>query len=150
MIRPARATDQAFIASTWTRSVCSSHHVPGVSSKGHAYQRHIGSTIWQKVSAGVDAVMDRRDSKALVVCKPHDENALIGWIVYADVRGVPVVHYCYVRNSERDRGFAAAMLVHIGVTRNTAVVCTSLGPSSGDMRSRYKAASYMPLEEFLR
>lgn len=150
MIRPARSTDQAFIASTWTRSLCSTHKVPGVSSRGHAYQRHVGSAMWLKVSQQVDAVMDRRDSKALVICKPHDENALLGYVVYADVRGVPVAHYIYLRRDERERGFAADLLRAIGVHHGTAVVCTSLGPSSQMMRSRYKAASYMPLEEFLR
>lgn len=150
MIRPARATDQAFIASTWTRSICSTHKVSGVSSRGHAYQRHVGSAMWLKVSAHVDAVMDRRDSKALVVCKPSDENALLGYVVYTDVRGVPVVHYAYLRRDERERGHAADLLRAIGVHHGTAVVCTSLGPSSQVMRLRYRAASYLPLEEFLR
>ena len=149
MIRPARATDQAFIASTWTRSICSTHKVPGVSSKGHAYQRHIGSAMWNKVSQQVDAVMDRSDSKALVLCRPDDQNALLGYVVYAEVRGVPVVHYTYLRRDERERGLAADLLRAIGVHHGTAVVCTSLGPSSQMMRSRYKAASYMPLSEFL-
>lgn len=149
MIRPARPADQAFIASTWTRSICSTHKVAGVSSRGHAYQRHVGSAMWTKVSAQVDAVMDRRDSKALVVCKQNDENALLGWVCYAEVRSVPVCHYLYLRRDERERGFAADLLRAIGVHHGTAVVCTSLGPSSQIMRSRYKAASFLPLEEFL-
>ena len=149
MIRPARPADQAFIASTWTRSICSTHKVPGVSSHGHAYQRHVGSAMWTKVSAQVDAVMDRRDSKALVVCRPSDENALLGWVCYAHVRDVPLIHYVYLRRDERERGHAADLLRAIGVHHGTAVVCTSLGPSSQMMRSRYKAASFLPLDEFL-
>lgn len=155
MIRLARATDQAFIASTWTRSICSTHKVPGASTRGHAYQRHVGSAMWTKVSGQVDAVMDRPDSRAIVTCHPFEQDRIIGWIVYVDGASVPIVHYAYVRarddagTDQRGRGFAAKMLEHIGVLPLTPVVCTSLGPSSAMMRARYRAASYMPLEEFL-
>lgn len=150
MIRVARPTDQPYIASTWTRSLCSTHRVPGVSARGHAYQRHVGSTMWNKVSGQVDAVMDRADSRAIVWCKPHDRDVICGWAVYAEGPGVPLVHYVYCRKDERGRGIGALLLRHIGVALDTAVVCTSLGPSSQAMRSKYKAAAHMPLEEFLR
>lgn len=149
MIRSARPTDQAYIASTWTRSICSTHKVAGVSSKNHAVQRHIGSAMWDHVSKQVDAVMDRSDSRALVVCKAHDHDAILGWIVYAEGAGAPLVHYLYTRSEHRGRQFGAELLHRIGVGLSTAVVCTSLGPSSQAMRSRYKAAVYMPIEQFL-
>lgn len=159
MIRPARPSDQAFIASTWTRSICSTHKVPGASTRGHAYQRHIGSSMWERVSKQVDAVMDRSDSRAIVTCHPTLQDNILGWAVYVDGPSVPTVHYCYVRKEWRDStlrdegrgecGFARGMLEYIGCTVRGPVVCTSLGPSSAAMMRRYKAASHMSLEEFL-
>lgn len=156
MIRHANSGDQAFIAATWTRSLCSTHRVPGVSSRGHARQRHVGSAMWVKVSQQVDAVMDRPDSRAIVTCHPINRDRIIGWALYVEGPSVPTVHYLYVRDHDdageslRNRGFAAAMLERIGVSHHAPVVCTSLGPSSKAMRSRYKAAVHLPLEEFLR
>jgi len=153
MIRTARVTDQAFIASTWTRSVCSMNHVPGKTSlrfgQGHAHARHVGSELWTQVSAEVDAVMDRSDSRALVACRAHDHESITAWLVYAEGAGAPLVHYIYARKSERGNGIAAELLHRIGVGQSTAVVCTSIGPSSDRMRSRYHASVYMPLAEFL-
>lgn len=159
MIRSAAPGDQAFIASTWTKSVCSMNRVPGRTSerfgRGHAIQRHIGSDLWQRTSALVDAVLDRRDSRAVVLCHAVDRSRIVGWCLYVDGPAVPVVHYLYVRDHDdvgeklRGRGYAAEMLEHIGVSRQAPVVCTSVGPSSADMRARYPLSQHLPLDTFL-
>jgi len=154
MIRNARPTDQAYIASTWTRSVCSMNKVPGKTSlrfgHGHAQQRHMGSQLWERVSKEVDAVLDRPDSRSLVLCKAHDHDIICAWIVFAEGWGAPLVHYAYTRKDDRGNGHSAELLHRIGVGRSTAVVCTSIGPSSESMRSRYPASTYLPLAEFLK
>lgn len=152
MIRPASPADQAYIASTWTRSVLSA--TPGA-RPGHTSRRHMRQTEWDRVSKEVDAVMDRPDSRAIVTCHPIQRDRIVGWLAYVAGAPVPIIHYVYVRHEDpaggeqRGRGFAGAMLAHIGVTHSTAVVCTSLGPSSAMMRGRYKAAEHLPLDQFL-
>lgn len=159
MIRPAVAGDQAYIASTWTRSICSMHKVPGKTSsrfgKGHALQRHVGSQLWERTSKLIDEVMERADSRAIVVCHPVDRSRIVAWLAYVDGTPVPTIHYLYTRNADgagegqRGRGFATEMLMHIGVTRHVPVVCTSQGPSSDEMRARYPLSQHLPLEQFL-
>lgn len=154
MIRAVRPTDQAFIAATWTRSVCSMNHLPGKTSgrfgHGHAMARHAGSALWERVSKEIDAVMDRSDSRGIVCCRAHDHDAITAWMVYAEGAGAPLVHYVYCRERERGNGLGAELLHHIGVGMSTAVVCTSLGPSSERMRSRYPASVHLPLADYLK
>ena len=63
---------------------------------------------------------------------------------------MPVVHYIYIRKDERQRGIAGALLRHIGVQHDAAVVCTSDGPSGMQLRKRYPCAVHVPLAEFLK
>lgn len=145
MIRPPTPRDQSYIASTWTRSLLSQH----ASDRDPAMRTHA------QISALIDATMDRKDTRAVVRCSPHDRDAILGWVLYCDAPGVPVVHYAYCRRSGSDgllrgQGIATEMLHHIGVRHDEGVVCTSLGPSSRDLRARYRGASYLPLSEFLK
>lgn len=159
MIRSAVGGDQAYIASTWTRSICSMHKVPGKTSarfgRGHAMQRHAGSALWEHTSKLVDAVMDRADSRALVLCHPIDRSRIVAWALYVDGTPVPTIHYLYTRSADtageeqRRRGFATELLERIGVSRRAPVVCTSRGPSSDEMRARYPLSQHLPLEQFL-
>jgi hypothetical protein len=153
MIRPAVATDQAYIAKTWAKSVCSMTSVPGKTSlrfgHGHALKRHLGSDLWEATNKQIDAVMDREDSRAIVLCSAHDRNAITAYLVYAVDAGAPLVHYLYCRDAGRGSGAGAELLHHIGVARSTAVVCTSVGPSSEEMRARYARSTYLPLADFL-
>lgn len=130
------------------------NHVPGKTSArfghGHAQQRHVGSTLWTETSAQVDAVMDRGDSRCLVVCRAHDQNAITAWLVYAEGFGAPVVHYLYARSKERGKQLGAELLHSIGVGMSTAVVCTSVGPSSERIRTMYPASAHLPLADFLK
>ncbi len=136
MIRGPRRTDQAFIAATWVRSLS------GVANRRLGFR---GGEIGRQV----DAVLDRSDTRALIRYAPGDMDRILGYIVYCEGAGVPVLHYCYTRKEYRGRGIASELLAACGVTHTGAVVCTSLGPDSQRMRSRYKGAAYMPLTEFL-
>jgi hypothetical protein len=140
MIRPPLPTDQGYIASTWARSVLSTH----------AHQRHFSSRTGEQVGKQIDAVLDRPDTRGLVVCSDRDRDHILAWLLYCDGPSTPVVFYLYTRRDDRGVGHAAALLSRIGVTRQKGVVCTSLGPSSESMRGRFKASVYVPLQEFLK
>lgn len=148
VLRNAVASDQGYVGATWTRSLLSQH----------VSERHPEMRTWPEISKAIDAVMERPETRVLVCCAQHDRRMILAWICYAVGVGAPVVHYLYVRQTAqmpngpqamRGRGISHALLKHLGVERTTAVVCTSLGPSSRDMRSRYLASSYLPLTEYL-
>ena len=139
MIRGPRPTDQGYIASTWTRSMLSTH----------ASQRHMRSRTGQQISQQIDAVLDRPDTRAWLCVRDAEPDVIRGWIVYVDGPATPTIHYVYTRRDDRGTGVAAALLAKLGITRTTGVVCTSYGPSSESMRGRYKASVHYPLNEFL-
>lgn len=136
LIRGPRATDQSYLAATWVRSL-----------SGIANRRlgHRGG----EVGRAVDQVFDRSDTRALLRYAPGDRDRILGYVVYVEGAGVPVVHYLYTRRDYRARGIASELLRAIGVGHVGSVVCTSLGPDSERMRRRYQASAYMPLLEFL-
>ena len=146
LIRDPRATDQAYIAATWARSLLSTH----------ASQRHGSARTPRQIGPQIDAVLDRGDTRALVAAIDRDSDYIVGYVVYVDGPAVRVVHYLYTRDHDREgralrgQGVAGALLARIGVDRRRAVVCTSDGPSSESMRGRYKASVHVPLADFLR
>jgi hypothetical protein len=146
MIRAPRPSDQGFIAATWSRSMLSSH----------VSQRHLRSRTGQQISAQIDRVLDRPDTRALVCCPDAAIDTIYGWLLYVEGPRTPVVHYAYSRHRSSDgtllrgRGIMSALLAEIGVTRNSPVVCTSNGPASEVIRGIFKASVFMPLDEFLK
>jgi hypothetical protein len=137
MIRGPRQTDQSYLASTWVRSLS------GVA--GRRLGRRGG-----EIGLAVDAVFDRSDTRALIRHAAGDKDRILGYVVYCEGAGVPVVHYLYARLDDREKGIASELLSAVGVKRDGSVVCTSLGPDSQRLRGRYKGAVYMPLQEFLK
>lgn len=116
----------------------------------HAHQRHFRSRTGQQIGKQIDQVMDRPDTRALLVVRDGDQNYIVSWVLYCDGPKVPVVYYLYTRRDNRGEGHAAALLERLGVDRIKAVVCTSHGPSSESMRGRYKASVHVPLVDFLK
>jgi hypothetical protein len=141
VIREPRRTDQGYIASTWAKSILRGTH---------AWERHGTARTGHQIHALIDRVLDRKDTRALVRVKANDQDVILGWVLYVDGPGVPVVHYCYSRADERERGVAGELLHRVGVRRDGGVVCTSDGPASTMMRRLYPAAVHMPLAEFLK
>lgn len=137
LIRAPRPSDQAYIASTWARN-----------ASGVGFRAFTPGA--KQLGTNIDRVLDAPTTRAVVRHAERDANRILGYCVYADAPGVVVVHYVYVRREARERGLAAELLKALGVSRDTPVVCTSLGPDSRLLRGAYKAAAYMPLEEFLR
>lgn len=142
-LREPRATDQSYIASTWVRSIA---------GRG---DRPLGPR-YGDLGRQVDAVMDRAETRALIRHAAHDKDAILGYVVFAEGVGVPLVHFCYVRMKHdghdlRGSGIATALLSAIRVVRDKPAVCTSI--TTGDsryLRDAYKLVVPMPLKEFLR
>jgi GNAT superfamily N-acetyltransferase len=137
VIRGPRKSDQSFLAATWVRNLSG------------AANRRLGPHGGE-IGRQVDAVFDRDDTRALIRYAAGDMDHILGYVVYVEGAGVPVVHYLYTRKDNRARGVASELLRAAGVKRDSAVVCTSLGPDSMRMRSRYKGAVHMPLNDFLK
>lgn len=146
--RGAIKSDQPYVGATWTRSML----VP------HITERAAGLRTWPEISAAIDRTMDRPETRVLVCCARHDRRSILGWCCFADA-GALVVHYLYVRETmdfqagwralRSNAALGAQLLEQIGVRPTTPVVCTSIGPSSRDMRERYPASSHLPLTEYL-
>lgn len=137
MIRGPRRADQAYLASTWVRSLSGVAH------------RRLGQR-GAEIGRAVDQVFDRSDTRALIRHAAGDVDRILGYVVFVEGAGVPVIHYLYCRDQKRNQGIATELLTACGVTKGGSVVCTSLGPDSQRMRGRYKGAVYMPLAEFLQ
>lgn len=137
MIRGPRKSDQSYLAATWVRSLA------GVASRRLG---HRGGEIGR----AVDSVFDRGDTRALIRHAAGDPDRILGYVVFVEGAGVPVVHYLYTREKQRGRGIASELLAACGVKKAGSVVCTSLGPDSQRMRGRYLGAVHMPLADFLK
>lgn len=175
VIRPPRPEDQAYISATWARSLMSA------ARGGHAMRRHgsprapaanqrlLGGPSpvsyasyaerLQTLGGRIDAVLDRSDTRALVAVRPGagpgTRDFIVGWVIYCDAAGLPIVHYAYTRDHAADgrplrgTGIAGAMFARIGIARTSPVACTSDGPSSEALRGHFRASTYYPLEDFL-
>jgi len=147
MIRPPLPSDQGYIAATWFKSVM---------SMSHFRQRHLSTGEGRALNAQIDAVLDRPDTRGVLLVKDSNHDYIIGWLVYVDGPTVPVVHYLYCREYDdkghrlRGNRVSEVLLAKIGVDHSKSVVCTSYGPASRSMRSRYKQSVHLPLEEFLK
>lgn len=136
MIRGPRSSDQAYLASTWVRSMTGVAHRK-LGPNGGALGRQI------------DSVFDRADTRALIRHAPGDMDRIYGWIVHVEGPGVPVIHYCYVRKEYRGKGIATQLLTAIGVKPDVACVYTCSGPDARKLLTVYPLATLLPLVEFL-
>lgn len=139
LIRGPRHTDQGYIASTWCKQMTDRYR----HNRTEQHQHRV------RVGLLLDRVFDRADTRALVRVTPGDSDRILGWVVYVHGAGVPVVHFCYVRKEERGKGHGAEILRAVGVEPSTSCVYTCIGPSTARMLHTYRAATHLPLEEFL-
>jgi GNAT superfamily N-acetyltransferase len=137
LVRGPRKRDQSYVASTWCKQMGA---VDKVNSRGPRYGL-LGNQI--------DRVLEREDTRALIRHAPGDADGIYGYVVFAEGVGVPLVHFVYVRNEHRGKGYGSELLKSVGVEALTAFVWTCRGPSAPWMVGKYKAASHMPLSEFL-
>lgn len=56
--------------------------------------------------------------KTLVACGDKDAGEIYGYIVYEQVEGLLVIHYCYVKHTFRSMGMARELMVEAGHKRS--------------------------------
>jgi GNAT superfamily N-acetyltransferase len=137
LLRGPRRADQSFIAATWVKQMAS-----------HDRRQAVGPR-YGKLGRAVDLVLDRSDTRALVRHRAGDPDGILGWVVYVEGAGVPLVHFAYVRKEHRGQGYGAELLRAVGIEPTTACVYTCIGPTTSRLLHRYRAANYLPLEDFL-
>lgn len=131
-IRPARSDDQAYIASTWWRSMLGGRRAPR--------QR-------RRINAQIDRILDDTTTRALVTL---DRDRIIGWLVFASAPSMRVLHYVYVRDDERGRGVARRMADAAWPGSDARMVLTMKGPDTKSYVATKRSCLYVPIEEFFR
>jgi GNAT superfamily N-acetyltransferase len=132
VIRSPRATDQSFVAATWTRTM------QRVRGEGRA----IGKLV--------DRVLERADTRCLVLSPAHDPDRIHAWIVYAEGPKVPLVHYVFTRPEHRRKGYARELLARAGVRIDAASVFTQQSRDTVKLTTAFPMAAHLPLPEFLK
>lgn len=110
---------------------------------------YVSGPHWGAAGKHVDLVLERPDTRALILHPAGDPRRILGWLLYADVRAVPTVHFVYVRAGERERGYAAGLLRSIGVKQEEPSVYTCHGPGERLLLRRFRLATFYPLYMFL-
>lgn len=137
-IRGPTPEDKGYVSDGWLRQMA---------DVDRDYSR---GARWGQAGRHVDIVLDRPDTRALIVHAGGDPGRILAWVVYAEGPTVPVIHFAYTRKEERGKGYAKALLARAGVvTQDTALVYTCRGPSERLLLRAYKAASYHALYRFL-
>lgn len=137
MIRGPRRSDQGYVASTLVRSMSGCANRP-LGEKGGALGRL------------VDQVLERDDARILLRHAPGDSDRILGYVMHIAGPGVPCIVYCYVRNEHRGKGYATELLTAAGCRKTESLVYLCKGPSTRQMVTAYPAATYLPLEQFLK
>lgn len=138
VLRRPRPTDQGYVASTWVRS-----------ATAIGWRPVSGAKAGREMSRLVARVLERRDTRVLVAAAASDLDRVVGWVAHVAEVPVPLVHYVYVRQSERRAGVCRRLLEHVGVRRDRAAAWTCEGPALDVLRAQYPAAVHLPLKEFL-
>ena len=120
MIRAARPTDQAFVASSWSLSMTRSN------------RRNKDSAAYRML---VDSTLDHPSVRVAIACDPDDTDRIIGWLVYTQIASMLILHYAFVREKERRKGIARAMVDFANVPTATQVVYTFEGPSTNKLKA---------------
>lgn len=135
VIRPVRASDQAYIASTLWRSILGNNRAP---------------SRRRRLNEQIDRVLDDKTTRALVASDPVDSDRILGYLVFAAAPHMRVVHYAYVRDEERGRGIARRLVSAAWPGSDARFVFTLRGPKTASFLADHKNATIIPLEEFLR
>lgn len=139
-IRPPDAADQGFITSTWLRSMRRAREYRG-------WSRH---RFFDTLGGLVDRVLDHPATRALAAVDLADNWTLRGWLLYTPIsRRAIAVHYVYVPNRERGKGYARALIKEAGISPETRIIHTCHSPVARSLATRYKS-TYVALQEFLK
>ncbi len=137
MIRGPRKTDQGYVASTLVRSMSGCANRP-LGEKGGALGRL------------VDQVLERDDARIMLRHAAGDQDRILGYVMHIAGPGVPCIVYAYVRAEHRGKGIATELLTAAGCKKTEPLVYMLKGPGARQLVTAYPAATYMPLEQFLK
>ncbi len=140
VLREVVAADAPFMAHSFLNSYRRARRNKRTPSS--VYFRH-HRALW-------DRLMARGDSRALIACAPEDASHVSGWVVYADLEGVPVVHYVYTKHNYRELGIAAGLLAAAGAVRGSEAVFTCATQPWKALAARVLGrAHFVALEEWI-
>lgn len=131
-VRTARAGDQAYVASTWLRSL--------TNGRPSARDDELRTTI--------DRVLDHKATRILVACERKQEAKLYGWLAHVPLESRALVHYLYVREPLRGRGIARALADRAELLTGKPLVYTMRGPAATPLLLKFPAV-HMKLDEVL-
>lgn len=124
-IRPATEDDQGFVASTF-----------------RAQLRHNGDRI-------VNRVLDHPTTRVLLAVEPETPRTILGWLCYALLPGVRVLHFAYTRKPMRRRGIQSALVRTAWPSGRPSYVYTLDGECTRQL-CRDHIAMKLPLDEALK
>ena len=151
LIRPARPSDQAFVASTWAFTLCDGgEHCGGNHRRADDPQRTRSCNTSRNI---VDRMLDHSSVRILVAAQPTDSDRIIGWLAYSPAAKARLLHMVYVREHERRKGIAWRLYDHAWsgehVDRVSPVVYTVRGPLAQKLHEDHPNAVHLPVMEFL-
>lgn len=138
-IRRPRPTDQGYIASTWVDSITLGNRA----GRGERRPRSDANVI-------VDRLLDDPAVRILVAAEPTRTDLILGWICYTPMPASKIVHYIYVRDKQRRRGIASALLRKAFEGKAGKFVYTMHGPDTDAIVEGYRDTIFLPIEDFLR
>ena len=134
LIRDPSAGDQGYVASTWVEQLCKADHT--------AHRLEVGRTV--------DAVLDHPNTKLLLACDQERSAYILGWLCWAPIKAIRLVHFAYTRAALRDRGVCSALRGAAGLADDRPLVHTMRGPSFKSLAKKYPTAIEHSLQEFLQ
>lgn len=169
LIRPARPSDQAFVASTWAFTLCDGgEHCGGNHRRADDPQRTRSCNTSRNI---VDRMLDHSSVRIIIAAQPTDSDRIIGWLAYSPAARARLLHMVYVREHERRQGIAEMLVekawpsqeipwsTHQGsgpgncrcedCYRAMVFIYTVIGPHAPALLSRFTNAVHLPVMEFL-
>lgn len=124
-IRPATVDDQSFVAATFR------HHL-----------RINGDRT-------VNRVLDHDTTRVLLAVEPETPRTILGWLCFALLPGVRLIHFAYTRKPMRRRGIQTALVKTAWPTGRPSYVYTIDGDFTRQLLKSHVAVK-LPLDEALR
>lgn len=137
--RPAIADDMPFVYGSWLSAYRPSY-------AGGPVPAHLYADVY---TSAIGFLLVRPTCSLVVAYKPGEVPGLAdlyGFICAepSTARG-PVVHFVYVRDSQRDEGIASGLFDELGIDPLRPFVFTYKTPALSDLRSKIPRARYNPL-----
>lgn len=146
IVRPGRAADLALVKDTWSRSFGPQKSPKGplgdrwVELQGKDGPHHVAPNIWHRAKrAEVDRILDA-GAAVLVGHIAAEDRVVMGWLV-ADLVSPSRLHYVWVRQDVRRRGYATKLLQALAALAETEWRTTHLTPDGQRLIEAWRSKS---------